>query len=85
MAEFVDTPTAMAEVAALLLLARYSALWALMVPCVAAPIAAPTLGRWGIVLALGHFPDTQGSEGVGVSFGSRDNRDNIIVCCRGRN
>lgn len=60
--------------AALLLLARYAALGQLDGPLrVAALIAAPTLGRWGIVLALGRFPYAR-SEGVGASFRSTSGR-----------
>ena len=60
--------------AALLLLARYSALGELDGSLrVAALIAAPTLGRWGIVLALGRFPYAR-SEGVGSGFRSTNAR-----------
>ena len=59
---------------ALLLLARYAALGELDGPLrVAALIAAPTLGRWGIVLALGRFAYAR-SEGAGASFRSTTGR-----------
>jgi adenosylcobinamide-GDP ribazoletransferase len=60
--------------AALLLLARYAALGELGGPLrVAALIAAPTLGRWGIVLSLGRFRYAR-AEGVGSSFRSTTSR-----------
>jgi adenosylcobinamide-GDP ribazoletransferase len=56
--------------AALLLLALYAALGELDGSLrVAALVVAPTLGRWGIVLALWRFPYAR-SEGVGTSFRS---------------
>jgi adenosylcobinamide-GDP ribazoletransferase len=59
---------------ALLLLTRYAALGELDGPLrVAALIAAPTLGRWGIVVALRLYPYAR-SEGVGASFRSTTGR-----------
>ena len=65
--------------AALLLLARYAALGELGGPLrVAAFIAAPTLGRWGIVLALGRFPYAR-AEGAGSSFRSTTSRHLVLA------
>jgi adenosylcobinamide-GDP ribazoletransferase len=65
--------------AALLLLARYAALGELDGPLrAAALIAAPTLGRWGIVLALRRFPYAR-SEGVGASFRSTTGQQLVLA------